>query len=53
MHNRLPNMFSRMLATAGLLAALAVHTAHAVPTISTLGNKFFYSNGTQYFMKGE
>jgi len=47
-------MFSSTLAIAGLLAVGAVNTVNAaVPTISALGNKFFYSNGTQYFMKGE
>ncbi|KAH8596884.1 glycoside hydrolase family 72 protein [Bisporella sp. PMI_857] len=45
-------MFSRTLATAGLLATLAINAVSAVPTISAKGNKFFYSNGTQYFMKG-
>jgi hypothetical protein len=48
-------MFSDMLAKAGLLAAFAVNAAVAastVPTISAVGSKFFYSNGTQYFIKG-
>ena len=45
-------MFPRTLAIAGLLAAVALNIVNAVPTISTLGNKFFYSNGTQYYMKG-
>jgi len=46
-------MFSRTIVSAGLLAAVVVNMVNAVPTISTLGNKFFYSNGTQYFMKGK
>ncbi|KAG9243609.1 Glucanosyltransferase-domain-containing protein [Calycina marina] len=45
-------MFSRALAVAGLLATLAISSVNAVPTISAVGNKFFYSNGTQYYMKG-
>ena len=27
--------------------------AHTVQTISAVGSKFFYENGTQFFMKGE
>jgi len=47
-------MFSKSLATAGLLAAYAITTVvAATPTISAVGNKFFYSNGTQYFIKGK
>ncbi|KAJ4423404.1 hypothetical protein N0V82_001877 [Gnomoniopsis sp. IMI 355080] len=35
------------------LAALALlGTAHAITTISAYGNKFFYENGTQFFIKG-
>jgi hypothetical protein len=49
-------MLSKLLAKAGLLAGFAVHAAVAasssVPTISAVGSKFFYSNGTQYFIKG-
>jgi hypothetical protein len=48
-------MFSKALATAGLLAGLAINAAaaaNAVPTIEAVGAKFFYSNGTQYFIKG-
>ena len=48
-------MISNLLAKAGLLAAFAVNAAVAassVPTISVVGSKFFYSNGTQYFIKG-
>jgi 1,3-beta-glucanosyltransferase GAS1 len=46
-------MFSKVLAIAGLLAGLAINAAaNAVPTIEAVGAKFFYSNGTQYFIKG-
>lgn len=46
-------MFSKALATAGLLASFAFSAVNAsVPTISVSGAKFFYSNGTQYFIKG-
>jgi len=41
-----------MLATAGLLASFAVSVVSTVPTIEAVGAKFFYSNGTQYFIKG-
>lgn len=35
------------------LAALALlGTVQAISTISTYGNKFFYENGTQFFIKG-
>ena len=33
-------------------AALAAGVAHALPTITVLGNKFFDSDGKQFFMKG-
>lgn len=47
-------MFSKTLANAALLASLAISTVNAaVPTISITGTKFFYENGTQYFMKGK
>jgi hypothetical protein len=45
-------MFSEALATAGLLAGFAISAVNAVPTISAVGSKFFYDNGTQYFLKG-
>jgi 1,3-beta-glucanosyltransferase GAS1 len=45
-------MFSKVLATAGLLAGLAINAVNAIPTIGAVGAKFFYSNGTQYFIKG-
>lgn len=34
-----------------LVALLALQAA-AVPTISAVGSKFFYENGTQYYLKG-
>lgn len=48
-------MFSKVLATAGLLAGSLVFSANAAstPTISAVGNKFFYSTGEQYFIKGK
>ena len=33
-------------------AALAAGVANALPTIEVLGNKFFDSDGKQFFMKG-
>jgi hypothetical protein len=45
-------MLSKVLATAGLLASLAINVVDAIPTIEAVGAKFFYSNGTQYFIKG-
>ncbi|KAL2070046.1 hypothetical protein VTL71DRAFT_14726 [Oculimacula yallundae] len=46
-------MFAKSLTQAVLLASLAISTVHAaVPQISIKGTKFFYSNGTQYYMKG-
>lgn len=35
-----------------LLAGLQAATVGAIPTISAVGSKFFYENGTQYFLKG-
>lgn len=46
-------MLSKTLATAGLLAGFAISAVTAaVPTIKVVGSKFFYENGTQYFLKG-
>ena len=45
-------MFSKTLATAGLLAGFAISAVNAIPTISAVGSKFFDSNGNQFFMKG-
>lgn len=35
-----------------LLAGLQAVTVGAIPTISAVGSKFFYENGTQYYLKG-
>ncbi|KAJ5818580.1 hypothetical protein N7474_004171 [Penicillium riverlandense] len=35
-----------------LLGALQAVAVGAVPTISAVGSKFFYENGTQYYLKG-
>ncbi|OOQ90907.1 putative 1,3-beta-glucanosyltransferase [Penicillium brasilianum] len=35
-----------------LLAGLQAVTVGAVPTISAVGSKFFFENGTQYYLKG-
>lgn len=35
-----------------LLAGLQATTVGAVQTISAVGSKFFYENGTQYYLKG-
>ncbi|KAJ6018751.1 hypothetical protein N7499_010066 [Penicillium canescens] len=35
-----------------LLAGLQAATVNAVPTISAVGSKFFYENGTQFYIKG-
>ncbi|EPS30134.1 hypothetical protein POX_b02855 [Penicillium oxalicum] len=35
-----------------VLAGLQAATVNAVPTISAVGSKFFYENGTQYYLKG-
>jgi len=46
-------MFSKTFAVAGLLASFAISAVQAVPTVEAVGAKFFYSNGTQFFMKGK
>lgn len=35
-----------------LLAGLQAATVGAVPTISAVGSKFFYEDGSQYYLKG-
>jgi hypothetical protein len=49
-------MFAKALVVAGLLAGFVLKPALAatssIPTITASGAKFFYSNGTQYFIKG-
>jgi hypothetical protein len=46
--------FAKMLATAGLLVSFAISavTTASLPTISTVGSKFYDSNGNQFFIKG-
>ena len=44
-------MFKEILSLA-ILAATQIATAADLPTISAVGSKFFYSNGTQYYIKG-
>jgi 1,3-beta-glucanosyltransferase GAS1 len=43
-----------LLATAGLLASFATAAVNStsLPTISTVGSKFYDSNGDQFFIKG-
>ena len=45
-------MFIKALSLA-LLAAVNVVLAADMPTISAVGAKFFFSNGTQYYIKGK
>ena len=45
-------MFAKALASAVLLASYAITAINAVDPISVVGTKFFYKNGTQYYMKG-
>lgn len=45
-------MFPSLALAPLLLAGLQAVTVNAVPTISATGAKFFYSNGTQYYIKG-
>lgn len=40
------------LSSALLLAGLQAVVGATVPTISAVGSKFFYENGTQYYLKG-
>lgn len=44
-------MFTRILSFA-FLAAVSVFAQSSTPTISAVGAKFFFENGTQYFIKG-
>lgn len=44
-------MFAKTLLGATLLASYAIG-ASAINTIEAVGAKFFYSNGTQFFIKG-
>lgn len=45
-------MFPSLALAPLLLAGLQAVTVNAIPTISATGAKFFYSNGTQYYIKG-
>ncbi|KAJ5925711.1 CAZyme family GH72 [Penicillium verhagenii] len=45
-------MFPSLALAPLLLAGLQAVTVNAIPTISATGSKFFYSNGTQYYIKG-
>lgn len=47
-------MFSSLALSAVplLLASLQAAPVGAIPTISAVGSKFFYENGTQYYLKG-
>lgn len=45
-------MFAKTFMKAALLASYAISATDAIATISTVGNKFFTSNGTQFYMKG-
>lgn len=42
----------RLSSATGLALLGAASTVHAISTISAYGNKFFYENGTQFFIKG-
>jgi hypothetical protein len=41
------------LSTVALLGGFHALPANAIQAISSVGSKFFYENGTQYFLKGE
>jgi hypothetical protein len=44
-------MASKIMVAIALLLSFALSTS-AIPTISALGNKFFDSDGKQFFVKG-
>jgi 1,3-beta-glucanosyltransferase GAS1 len=46
--------FAKLLAAASLLASFAIAAVNStsIPTISTVGSKFYDSNGDQFFIKG-
>ena len=46
-------MFTKALSLALLLAVVNIISAADMPTISAVGAKFFFSNGTQYYIKGK
>jgi hypothetical protein len=45
-------MLSPILSRAALLASLAIGAVRAIDPVSWVGSKFFYSNGTQFYIKG-
>jgi hypothetical protein len=46
-------MFSSLaLSVPLLLAGLQATAVGAIPSISAVGSKFFYANGTQFYIKG-
>lgn len=45
-------MLAQALASVVLLASYAITAIHAIDPISVTGTKFFYKNGTQYYIKG-
>jgi hypothetical protein len=45
-------MLAQALASVVLLASYAITAINAVDPISAVGSKFFYKNGTQYYIKG-
>jgi hypothetical protein len=45
-------MLAQALASVVLLASYAITAINAIDPISAVGSKFFYKNGTQYYIKG-
>ena len=45
-------MLAKALASAVFLASYAITAVSAIDPISVVGTKFFYKNGTQYYIKG-
>ena len=48
-------LYAKLLATASLLATFAIDAviSASLPTISTVGSKFYDSTGKQFFVKGK
>jgi len=46
-------MLDKILSFAALAATINFVQAASMPTISAVGSKFFFSNGTQYYIKGK
>jgi hypothetical protein len=44
--------FTLALTVPVLLAGLQATAVSAIPSISAVGSKFFYENGTQFYIKG-